>query len=111
MAEAAMSGVRIMRSGKLDTVVKLVDEDAWRTVRVRTDDGKFIPLAGLLDLQVVANPPSLERFNHRPMIRLSANVAAGATIDQARTRCREIADEARRKLNLSDEYKAEERFP
>jgi multidrug efflux pump subunit AcrB len=96
------AGIRLTLAG---------NRDDWQQTPVRGANGQMVPLGNLVEVRNVVVPSTIERFNHRPMIGISANAAAGVSVDQARAKCNDIAAAARQALSLPDDYKIEDRFP
>jgi multidrug efflux pump subunit AcrB len=65
----------------------------------------MVPLAGLVEVRQVELPLALDFLNLRPMVELTANPAPGIRIGEGQTLCVTLAEEARRELGLSAEYR------
>lgn len=83
----------------------VADNTTWKKLLVRGAGGRLVPLTALVAVREVEAPAAVERRNGLPMVAITANPAAGASLAQARGLCEARAEEARRGLGLSAEYR------
>jgi RND family efflux transporter MFP subunit len=74
-------------------------------LQVRNKDGQMVPLRVLATLKEVAGPTVLDFLDSLPMLEITANRGAGVTADEVRKLCEAQAEEVRKELNLSAEYR------
>jgi multidrug efflux pump subunit AcrB len=82
--------------GKLEDIKKL---------KVRNGKGDMVPLGAFVAVREVKGPVVLERLDGRPMVEITANLAPGLTLAEARTLCEGLAEEVRKELKLPREYR------
>jgi RND family efflux transporter MFP subunit len=78
-------------------------EDIKR-LKIRTTTGNLVPLSSLAAVREVSAPGIITRWNGRPMTEISANLASGISLAEARGLCETLLGEVRRELGLSPEY-------
>jgi multidrug efflux pump subunit AcrB len=99
------------RFGRTWQVTVSVEADAGHQARelkkllVRGAGGRLVPLSDLIAVRLVEVPAAVERLNGLPMVAITANPAAGVSPAQARGLCEARAEEVRRELGLSAEYR------
>jgi multidrug efflux pump subunit AcrB len=76
-----------------------------KSLRVRDAKGRWVQLSELVAVREVLAPAAVERLNLRPMVAITANPAPGVSLAQARALCEARAEEVRRELGLSAEYR------
>jgi multidrug efflux pump subunit AcrB len=79
--------------------------EALKELRGRGADGRLVPLSALVAVREVEGTGTVERFNLQPMVLLTANPAPGVSLARARALCEARAEEVRRELGLSAEYR------
>jgi multidrug efflux pump subunit AcrB len=79
--------------------------DRFRKSQVRNSDGQMVPLSDFVSLREAEVLAAAERLNGSPMVALTANPVPGVSLAQARALCEMRAEEIRRELGLSDEYR------
>ncbi|HZZ82038.1 MAG TPA: efflux RND transporter permease subunit, partial [Gemmataceae bacterium] len=72
---------------------------------VRNSRDEMIRLTTFATVRQRETPLVLDFFNHRPMVQITANPAAGVDLAVARKVCTQMAEETRRKLRLPSEYR------
>lgn len=73
-------------------------------VQVKTNDGKMVPLTDVVAITTVSTLPTINRYNRRRKIELSANMSPGVSQGEALNQCKAIAEEVRDELNLPTSY-------
>jgi multidrug efflux pump subunit AcrB len=76
-----------------------------RRLKVRTSQGEMVPLDSLAAVREIEAPLVLDRLNGHQMVEVTANPASGVALAQARTLCETTAEEVRKELHLSAEYR------
>jgi multidrug efflux pump subunit AcrB len=76
-----------------------------KLLMVRNSKGEMVPLSQLATVQDITAPLVLDRLDGRPMVEVTANPASGVTLAQARALCETTAEEVRKELQLSAEYR------
>jgi multidrug efflux pump subunit AcrB len=76
-----------------------------KKLRVRDADGRLVLLSDLVAVGEVEVSAAVERLNGFPMMSITANPARGVSLAQARALCEARAEEVRRELGLSAEYR------
>jgi multidrug efflux pump subunit AcrB len=79
--------------------------EALRKLQVRSAEGRLVPLSALVAVREVEAAATVERFNLLPMVVLTANPAPGVSLARARADCAALAEEVRKELGLSAEYR------
>jgi multidrug efflux pump subunit AcrB len=79
--------------------------DDMMQLKVRNAKGDMVPLSRLVTLRELTGACALERLNGKPMVEITANPAAGASVAEIRTLCETLAKEVRAELRLPDEYR------
>jgi multidrug efflux pump subunit AcrB len=72
---------------------------------VRSASGQIVPLSDVVSVRMATSPAFIDRFNMYPMVEVSANPAAGASLDQIRTLCEPLFATIRKELGLGEEFK------
>ncbi len=73
-------------------------EEIVQTIRTRL--GEVV-----LDVSETKGPAALCRLDGKPMVEITANLAAGMTPTEARSLCESLAEEVRKELELPREYR------
>ena len=73
--------------------------------KVRNNKGQMIPLASLVKVREVESPLALDFLDLWPMVEITANPEAGVTLEAGQKLCTTLADEVRKELSLSAEYR------
>jgi multidrug efflux pump subunit AcrB len=81
------------------------DVESLKRLRVRNAKGDMVALSALAKISLEDGTACIERFNSAPMVDLTANPASGVSVAEARALCRKLADDVRKQLNLSAEYR------
>jgi multidrug efflux pump subunit AcrB len=76
-----------------------------RDLKVRTNKGDAIALSAFSQLRMVMEPAAIARFDGRPMVEITANLASGVSPTEARRLCESLAEEVRKELDLPQEYR------
>jgi multidrug efflux pump subunit AcrB len=79
--------------------------ESLKQLKVRNDKGLMVPLSTVAEIRETTASTALDRLDLRPMVEVTANPAAGVTPTQARARCQSLAEEIRKELKLSTEYR------
>ena len=72
---------------------------------VRSAAGRMVPLSAIVSVRMTAGPPFIDRFNLYPIVEVSANPAAGASLDQIHSICEALFGAIRKELGLSEAYR------
>jgi multidrug efflux pump subunit AcrB len=83
--------------------IPLKDVDAVGDTKVRTGNGRMVPLRAFVEFRRT-DSGAMNRFNGRPMVRVTANHAPGAPFAEARTLCESQFEAARKERGLPAEY-------
>jgi multidrug efflux pump subunit AcrB len=73
-------------------------------LRVRNVNGDMVPLGTLVTVREVTGPEAVNRLDFRPMVEITANLAADVPPAQGRGLCESLADEVRKDLGLPAAY-------
>jgi multidrug efflux pump subunit AcrB len=73
--------------------------------RVKSADGRLIPLRDVVRRDVVSTLPVINRYNHMRKIEITANMAPGATQGEAIRRALEVAQQTREEMGLPESYR------
>jgi multidrug efflux pump subunit AcrB len=76
-----------------------------KRLKVRNKQGEMVPLSGLVTVRAVDEVAMMHRHDRRPAVTISANLAAGVSAAEARKRCEELAEEVRKEMGLTGEYR------
>ena len=74
-------------------------------LKVRNAKGLMVPLASVVTVRETEAPAALDFFNLLPMVEISANPESGVSVEAARKACTALADELRKELGLSTNYR------
>ncbi len=77
----------------------------FRKLKVRNRDGQMVPLATLASVRESTAPLALDFLDCSPMLGITANLGAGVTFEEVRKFCVAQAEEVRKELRLSAEYR------
>jgi multidrug efflux pump subunit AcrB len=73
-------------------------------VKVRDAAGQQVPLSKLVKVREVQGLAAVDRFNMAPAVEITANLAPGVSVGQARTLCEFQARELQRELRMEQAY-------
>ena len=73
-------------------------------LKVRNATGQMVSLSTLVTVQREKGPGVVQRLNLYPMARVTANLAPGVSLAEARAYCESEAAAARTELGLSSAY-------
>jgi RND family efflux transporter MFP subunit len=76
-----------------------------RKLKIRNARGDMVPLADFLKTREAEQPPALDLLDSQPMVEIAANLASGVTREQAVKLCEKVAQEVRKELRISAEYR------
>jgi multidrug efflux pump subunit AcrB len=79
--------------------------DGLRELKIRNSRGQMIPLNAFVTLRESTQPLALHFLDYQPMVEVTANPAAGVSVEQARKLCEAAAHAARRDLGLGERYR------
>jgi multidrug efflux pump subunit AcrB len=79
--------------------------DQIKGLKVRNAQGEMLPLSTVVAIRNVEGPAVVDRLNLDPTVEVTANLASGVTLGQARTLCEAAAEEVRKELRLPAEYR------
>jgi multidrug efflux pump subunit AcrB len=79
--------------------------EAVKKLLVRGAEGRMVPLSELVAVREVEATATVERCNCYPMLVITANPAPGVSLAKAQALCEARAEEVRRDLGLSAEYR------
>ena len=65
----------------------------------------MVPLASLASVRESTAPGALDFLDGSPMLEITANRGAGATLEEVRKFCEARAEEVRKELGLSADYR------
>ena len=71
---------------------------------VRSVSGRMVPLSAIVSVRMTAGRAYIDRFNMYPMVEVSANPAAGISLDQVHAICETLFGVVRKELALSEGY-------
>ncbi|QJW97324.1 efflux RND transporter permease subunit [Frigoriglobus tundricola] len=74
-------------------------------LKVRNAKGLMVPLASVVRVREVEEPLALDFFELRPTVEITANPESGVTVAAAQKACTALADEVRKELGLSGDYR------
>ena len=74
-------------------------------LRVRGASGHMVPLSAVVAVRTTAGPTFIDRFNLYPIVEISANPAAGVSLDQIHAICEPLFGTIRKELGLSEAYR------
>ncbi|HEY7312455.1 MAG TPA: efflux RND transporter permease subunit [Gemmataceae bacterium] len=93
-----------------DGPIALLGPDLAKMVpnlKVPNDEGRMVPLSDLTTLRELTGPEFIQRINGQRRLLITARPASGVSIEEARRRCREIAEQVLRERNLPNGYQIE----
>ena len=76
-----------------------------RRLKIRNSRGQMIPLGAFATVRETDEPGTLDFLDGQPMVEITANLASGTFDDPVRKLCEAVAEEARKGLGLSREYR------
>src|SRR5262249_22138601 len=76
-----------------------------RNLRVRNRQGEMVPLGAIASVRQIAAPWALDFLDGLPMLEITANRGADVTVEEARKLSASLAEEVRKELRLSAEYR------
>ncbi len=71
---------------------------------VRSASGQLVSLSAIVSVRTAAGRPFMDRFNMYPIVEVSANPAAGVSLDEVHAACEALFGAIRKKLGLSEAY-------
>jgi multidrug efflux pump subunit AcrB len=74
-------------------------------LRVRSAAGQMVPLSAIMSVRTTTGPAFVDRFNMYPIVEVSANPAAGVSLDQIHAICEALFGAVRKELGLSEEFR------
>jgi RND family efflux transporter MFP subunit len=74
-------------------------------LKVRNARGQMIPLNTLVKVRETEGSAVLDFLDGRPMVEITANLASGVRLAEARKLCETLAEEARKELQLTADYR------
>lgn len=79
--------------------------EGLKQLKVRNSKEEMVPLSNLVTVRELTGVAALHRFNGRPMEEITAHPAPGVSLAEARGLCEKLAEEIRKELRLSAEYR------
>jgi RND family efflux transporter MFP subunit len=77
----------------------------FRKLQIRNRDGQMVPLGALATLSETEAPLVLDFLDGMPMVPITANHESSVTFQEAHKLCETLAEEIRKELRLSAEYR------
>lgn len=74
-------------------------------LKVRNARGQMVALGNIATVREVEAPRALDFLDLRPMVELTANAGAGASIAAGRELCTKLAEEVHKEMGLTPEYR------
>jgi len=74
-------------------------------LKVRNAKGVMVPLTSVVTVRDVEAPLALDFFELQPMVEITANPEPGVSVGAAQKACAALADEVRKELGLTAEYR------
>jgi multidrug efflux pump subunit AcrB len=65
----------------------------------------LVPLSAIVSVRTAAGRPFMDRFNMYPIVEVSANPAAGVSLDQIHAICETLFGEVKKEIGLSKAYR------
>ncbi len=72
---------------------------------VRSASGQIVSLSAIVAVRTTAGPTFVDRFSMYPSVEVSANPAAGVSLDQIHALCEALFGAIRKELGLSEGYR------
>jgi multidrug efflux pump subunit AcrB len=72
-------------------------------LRIRSSAGKMLPLSAVAEIRKRTGPAVIDRLNLYPMVEITANPVANASLAQIRELCKSSIAELRQELGLNEE--------
>ena len=72
---------------------------------VKTQSGQLVPLRDVVTSNIISTLPVINRYNHMRKVEITANMAPGMAQGEAIIRAREIAEQQREEMGLSENYR------
>jgi multidrug efflux pump subunit AcrB len=79
--------------------------DDLKQLKVRNNKGEMVALSAVMTIRGVEGPEVVEHLDGMAMVSITANPAAGVSLAEARALCERLAEQVRRELSLSAEYR------
>jgi multidrug efflux pump subunit AcrB len=76
-----------------------------KQLKVRNVNGEMVPLSAFVALRETEAAAAIHRLDFQPMVEITANPVSSLSLAQARTLCENLAEEVRKELRLSAEYR------
>jgi RND family efflux transporter MFP subunit len=76
-----------------------------RKLKIRNARGQMIPLNTIVKVGETEGPAALDFLDFWPMVEITANPDSGVKLEAARKLCEVLADEVRKELRLSADYR------
>jgi multidrug efflux system membrane fusion protein len=74
-------------------------------LKIRNARGQMVPLGALVAVRQTEGPAALNFLDLWPMVEITANPASGVPVPEARKLCETLAEEVRKELQLTAEYR------
>jgi multidrug efflux pump subunit AcrB len=76
-----------------------------KQLKVRTGTGEMVSLGNVVKVREIEAPLAIDLLDGRPIVEVTASLAAGVSLAEARSLLEAQAEEARRELHLSAAYR------
>jgi RND family efflux transporter MFP subunit len=76
-----------------------------KQLMVRNNKGQMVSLATLVEMRESVGPLHVDRLDGQPAALVSANLSPGVSLAEARSLCEKRAEDVRKELRLSTEYR------
>jgi multidrug efflux pump subunit AcrB len=76
-----------------------------KQLKVRNSQGKMVPIGALVAVHAVEDPTVIDRFDTQPMVAITAKSAPDVSLKEAFQVCERQAEELRKDLRLSPDYR------
>jgi hypothetical protein len=96
------------RAWRVDVQAEAGSGDLWQDatkLKVRNVRGDMVPLSAFVVVRETDGPLALHFLDGRPMVEITANPSAGVSAAEGRKLCEALADEVRKDLRLSADYR------
>jgi RND family efflux transporter MFP subunit len=82
-----------------------MDVESLKKLKVRNQHGEMVPLGVLVSVRETNAPMVLDFLDALPMVQITANPAPAGSLEETRKLCETAAEEARKELRLSKDYR------